>query len=146
MFVSTYFNFFLNFIVKLVTAEHNRKQTLQHFDLFFTILFFFLFHAMRSKKHFILPRVYNIYQFFLKDCPRWSLWSDFSTCSESCGQGFQSRTRSCVNTPVQGDTSYCGEGATMETVPCAIKVRDILQVSSNIWIKLFLSCVKLTFN
>merc|ERR1712096_507740 len=63
----------------------------------------------------------DVEQCNLNDCPRWSLWSDFSTCSESCGQGFQSRTRSCVNTPVQGDTSYCGEGATMETVPCAIK-------------------------
>jgi len=45
---------------------------------------------------------------------RWSFWSD---CSVTCGEGFQTRTRTCTNPPPQGKGKDC-DGDLVEERPC----------------------------
>ncbi|KAK2858572.1 hypothetical protein Q5P01_003192 [Channa striata] len=37
----------------------------------------------------------------------WTLWSVWSDCSVTCGQGTQVRTRACINPPPRNNGSYC---------------------------------------
>ena len=45
---------------------------------------------------------------------RWSFWSD---CSVTCGEGFQTRTRTCTNPPPQGKGKDCDDDL-VEERPC----------------------------
>lgn len=47
----------------------------------------------------------------------WTTWSSWSACSASCGQGYMSRTRSCVNPPPQYGGRPCS-GLTIEITDC----------------------------
>ncbi|CAB3410317.1 unnamed protein product [Caenorhabditis bovis] len=48
----------------------------------------------------------------------WSSWSEWSACSETCGQGRQRRVRFC-NEPVPKRSKYC-DGPLIETQECAL--------------------------
>lgn len=53
------------------------------------------------------------------NCPKWTLWSEWSSCSYSCGGGTCTRTRKCqlpdkTNVPSQ----QCTEGSPSETKQC----------------------------
>ena len=56
--------------------------------------------------------------YITKCSPTWSTWSDFSTCSTSCGDGIVTRTRECDNGS-PGDPG-CHEGETVEQQSCEI--------------------------
>eukprot|EP00795_Rhopilema_esculentum_P012478 gene12478-3161_t len=47
----------------------------------------------------------------------WSAWSDFTSCSHSCGGGNKTRTRSCDNPAPVGGGKEC-EGAPVDTRSC----------------------------
>ena len=47
----------------------------------------------------------------------WSQWSSYSTCSNSCGVGDQSRYRSCNNPSPSNGGSTCA-GVSTETIHC----------------------------
>uniref|UniRef100_UPI0009B3A79C coadhesin-like n=1 Tax=Monopterus albus TaxID=43700 RepID=UPI0009B3A79C len=47
----------------------------------------------------------------------WTLWSVWSDCSGTCGQGTQVRTRACINPPPRNNGSYCS-GPEKETQDC----------------------------
>ncbi|KXJ23691.1 coadhesin [Exaiptasia diaphana] len=49
----------------------------------------------------------------------WSKWSDWTSCSKSCGKGQTSRERVCNNPTPKGNGKPC-EGASFETVQCHI--------------------------
>ncbi|KAL9968594.1 hypothetical protein ACROYT_G020703 [Oculina patagonica] len=46
-----------------------------------------------------------------------SIWSSWSDCSEACGDGYQTRTRTCTNPPPQGNGKDC-EGHGEESRQC----------------------------
>ena len=46
---------------------------------------------------------------------RWSFWSD---CSVTCGEGIQTRTRTCTNPPPQGPYGDDCDGELKQTRPC----------------------------
>ena len=46
----------------------------------------------------------------------WSEWTDFTECSESCGGGTKTRSRSCTNpAPADGGAQCQGESSEEET-------------------------------
>jgi hypothetical protein len=47
----------------------------------------------------------------------WGLWSDYSSCSSTCGGGTWTRTRSCNNPPRSGSGAPC-PGVAMESTNC----------------------------
>ena len=47
----------------------------------------------------------------------WTLWSDWGTCSSTCGAGIQHRTRSCQNPQASSLTNSC-EGESSEYQNC----------------------------
>ncbi|XP_066920815.1 SCO-spondin-like isoform X2 [Clytia hemisphaerica] len=59
----------------------------------------------------------------IKECPvdgKWSAWSAFSGCSETCGQGEKVRTRTCNNPkPAHGGENCIGEAK--ESQECNLK-------------------------
>ena len=51
----------------------------------------------------------------------YTLWSQWGLCSQSCGMGYKSRTRSCTNPQPKNGGQSCvqqGFGAPAETVDC----------------------------
>ncbi|XP_068740870.1 A disintegrin and metalloproteinase with thrombospondin motifs adt-1-like isoform X2 [Montipora capricornis] len=56
----------------------------------------------------------------LNKCPvdgRWALWSLWSACSKTCGNGTQTRSRSCSNPPPQHGGKHC-KGHSEQTKDC----------------------------
>lgn len=51
-------------------------------------------------------------------CPYWSSWGELGSCSTTCGNGFKTRTRVCVNSQLQG--VEC-DGNSEESFPCRIR-------------------------
>ena len=47
----------------------------------------------------------------------WTPWSEWGPCSQSCGNGFQKRMRSCTNPPPANNGKTCN-GTVMETKTC----------------------------
>jgi hypothetical protein len=47
----------------------------------------------------------------------WGLWSDYSSCSSTCGGGTWTRTRSCNNPPRSGTGAPC-PGVAMQSTNC----------------------------
>ncbi|XP_042230990.1 hemicentin-1-like isoform X2 [Homarus americanus] len=57
----------------------------------------------------------------LRDCPvsgEWSLWTSWSDCSVTCGQGLRQRTRLCDSPPPAAGGAEC-EGDDLEVMPCS---------------------------
>lgn len=50
----------------------------------------------------------------VENCPQWSSWGEWSSCSSTCGQGTRSRSRSCS----EENDLLCGEGVKDETDSC----------------------------
>ena len=48
----------------------------------------------------------------------WSCWSDFSSCSMSCGQGLKVRQRTCQSTKNGHSYNVHCKGNNMEEQPC----------------------------
>ncbi|CAH1261721.1 DMBT1 [Branchiostoma lanceolatum] len=61
----------------------------------------------------------------------WSLWSEFSNCSVSCGFGLQTRSRTCDNPLPQNNGAMC-EGPLSQTDSC--DSGEICSGSGNIYI------------
>ncbi|KAM3620522.1 uncharacterized protein V6R79_024924 [Siganus canaliculatus] len=58
-----------------------------------------------------------------KPCPvdgSWSAWSVWEECSQSCGQGNRTRTRTCSSPPAQHGGRLC-EGRAVEVTMCSIR-------------------------
>ena len=51
-------------------------------------------------------------------CPKWTEWSDWTTCSASCDGGSKSRVRECTLVRSGLEASACGGGNLNETVTC----------------------------
>ena len=49
----------------------------------------------------------------------WTSWSDWTSCSQSCGAGFQNRTRNCTNPPPTNGGQLCN-GVMVGTKRCNI--------------------------
>ncbi|KAF6033946.1 hypothetical protein EB796_007743 [Bugula neritina] len=47
----------------------------------------------------------------------WAHWTQWSSCSGTCGTGSQTRTRSCTNPPPSYGGKYC-YGSKQETKAC----------------------------
>lgn len=47
-------------------------------------------------------------------------WSEFSSCTVSCGQGTKTRTRNCTNPLPQHGGNYC-QGRSTQSVPCLVR-------------------------
>ena len=56
---------------------------------------------------------------YIKTCPVWSIWSQWTLCSVSCGGGIQSHRRICVT--VDGIAQGC-LGSASEFRICNIQV------------------------
>lgn len=59
---------------------------------------------------------------FVNKCPvhcTWSLWTPWSTCSQSCGTGFRTRTRSVTIEPAYGGKTCLPSGG-QEQEPCVV--------------------------
>ena len=57
----------------------------------------------------------NVILFFVLE-PEWTLWSSFSSCSKTCGQGTQTRSRICKQF---GGIKNC-VGNDIESIACQI--------------------------
>ncbi|CAH3047165.1 unnamed protein product, partial [Porites lobata] len=60
---------------------------------------------------------------FIRHCPipgNWSTWSDWSSCSETCGYGTRVRTRSC-NNPAPAHGGATCQGDTINTDACFVR-------------------------
>ena len=69
----------------------------------------------------------------------WGPWSDFTTCSVSCGNGTKRRERHCNNPPKSGNGTYCsldGSRGT-EVMPCSLQ-----SCSGTYWTYLFGPCIE----
>ena len=51
-----------------------------------------------------------------QDCPYWSGWSEWTTCTKTCGAGIRSKVRECL-VPKSGDKTLC-EGESRVTEEC----------------------------
>jgi len=61
----------------------------------------------------------NYYPFFLVD-GKWATWSEYGTCSETCGVGDKIRSRKCNNPPpAHGGENCIGEDK--QTLECTLK-------------------------
>ena len=52
---------------------------------------------------------------------RWSDWADYNDCSDTCGRGWQTRTRECSSPPPSGRGSNCS-GDSIQTRDCEEKL------------------------
>ena len=80
------------------------------------------YHTIRM--YFPLRRLWSIlsqlyHKYYLSVNGGWSEWSAYDECSESCGSGTHTRTRSCDNPAPENGGDDCGE-LTEETDPCEI--------------------------
>ncbi|XP_074627228.1 uncharacterized protein LOC141885237 isoform X4 [Acropora palmata] len=61
-------------------------------------------------------------QCYLVDCPidgNYTAWSNWTTCSATCGEGTKTRTRSCTNpSPLHGGRDCTELGSNIEIKPC----------------------------
>ena len=64
-----------------------------------------------------MERVVKTIIFFFPVNGGWTSYGTWSTCSVSCGNGTQSRSRSCTNPPPSGGGKDCVGSAT-ETKEC----------------------------
>lgn len=58
----------------------------------------------------------------LEPCPEsgnWSLWSSWTDCTKTCGEGVRLRSRTCSNPSPLANGDYC-EGLSAETEPCQV--------------------------
>ncbi|XP_069815842.1 SCO-spondin-like [Dendropsophus ebraccatus] len=58
----------------------------------------------------------------LEPCPEtgnWSVWSDWTDCTKSCGGGVRLRSRTCTNPTPSGGEDYC-EGPSTEMEACQL--------------------------
>ncbi|XP_056407686.1 SCO-spondin-like [Hyla sarda] len=58
----------------------------------------------------------------LEPCPEtgnWSLWSSWTDCTKTCGEGVRLRSRTCTNPSPSGGEDYC-EGLSTEMEPCQL--------------------------
>lgn len=61
----------------------------------------------------------------MQQCPAgWRQWSTWSACSNSCGNGQQTRVREC-----KGDASACKGGDTTELRSCSPESSELLGMS-----------------
>ena len=57
-----------------------------------------------------------------QQCPDWSPWSEWTSCSLTCGGGSKSRQRDCVLDPVRSNDYGC-QGEDFETTDCNTQVK-----------------------
>ncbi|XP_037691794.1 SCO-spondin-like [Choloepus didactylus] len=60
---------------------------------------------------------------FVQACPvagAWAVWEAWGPCSVSCGGGYRSRRRSCVDPPPKNGGAPC-PGASQERAPCSLQ-------------------------
>ena len=89
-------------------------------DRFATLSFALFIHAEVHATSAINALI--ICFFFLVVDGNYSEWSEFQTCSVTCGKGIQSRTRSCINPPPQHGGKNCsGFGLPVETKECRLR-------------------------
>ena len=65
--------------------------------------------------------------YFLKLCPAWSSWSNYTDCSVSCGNGTQIRGKTCLNGNVED--IGCDQGRISDIQMCNDQVSWPLKVS-----------------
>lgn len=61
--------------------------------------------------------------YFIQNCPYWSLWSTWSQCAKTCDSGFRNRERKCVN-GIEGEEGCLGSSFDVEQ--CPNPVRNLL--------------------
>ena len=66
-----------------------------------------------------------------EECEYWEFWSTWSACSETCGRGQRTRSRSCVN-GMPGDINC--QGGTLDVEPCQEGVSCFLCIAKYFFI------------
>lgn len=93
---------------------------------------------------YMLPIISCLFVLVILVAGNWGSWLPWSPCSETCGQGIQSRLRLCNNPPPAFDGPQC-EGSDTQTQVCkerpcpGKKTRIVIRWDSNLHLCLF-SC------